>query len=375
VSLVHDYTSRKLTYGEDALNAISSLLLVMTTSRAGGFISSLPEMFFNEALLWQPVEPMQRRKSPAGTTNLPSWSWAGWEGTIMREEWLDHWSHLPRNVYSLFEEPVFPTREHNKSESDLAESSTTPFIKLQVGPVVTWFCGNTLQERLPINVSGLDHIGHFSNTDLQPPPGWSRTKNFYNIDGYVYEDLPKSKSSYPLPIPSTIPPCLITARYLFCRTQRTFLLSKRAPSEFLDLSRSWGSRNLYTGVVNRNNDFIGVVNLNLGGTNFVEPHEGMAFELVIISTASVRLAINAMNIDALPVNFDPREQQFLDVLAWGNPIGAGSCWVKGDRKVLEFYHVMWIGWEDGIAYRKGVGRVLKEAWDLEETEGIDLVLG
>lgn len=52
VSLVHEYTTRKLTYGEDGLNAISSLLSVMCGSFWGGFVSGLPEMFFNEALLW-----------------------------------------------------------------------------------------------------------------------------------------------------------------------------------------------------------------------------------------------------------------------------------------------------------------------------------
>ena len=77
VSLVNDYTNRKLTYGEDGINAISSLLSVMGSSFSGGFINGLPEMFFNEALLWQPMEIMQRRSSSAGLNDIPSWSWAG----------------------------------------------------------------------------------------------------------------------------------------------------------------------------------------------------------------------------------------------------------------------------------------------------------
>jgi len=36
---------------------------------------------------------------------------------------------------------------------------------------------------------------------------------------------------------------------------------------------------------------------------------------------------------------------------------------------------MWIGWEDGISYHKGLGRVLEAAWDSKETEEIELVLG
>ena len=41
----------------------------------------------------------------------------------------------------------------------------------------------------------------------------------------------------------------------------------------------------------------------------------------------------------------------------------------------EFYNVLWAEWKDGIAYRKGCGRVMKSAWEDEEREWIDLVLG
>ena len=34
-----------------------------------------------------------------------------------------------------------------------------------------------------------------------------------------------------------------------------------------------------------------------------------------------------------------------------------------DTEFYEFYNVMWIEWEDGVAYRKAVGRVIKDAWD------------
>lgn len=44
-------------------------------------------------------------------------------------------------------------------------------------------------------------------------------------------------------------------------------------------------------------------------------------------------------------------------------------------ETVDFYYVLWIEWKEGIAYRKGLGRVLKEAWDREATEVIDLILG
>ena len=41
----------------------------------------------------------------------------------------------------------------------------------------------------------------------------------------------------------------------------------------------------------------------------------------------------------------------------------------------EFYNVLCVEWEDGVAYRKGVGRVHKEAWERQDVEWIDLMMG
>jgi hypothetical protein len=40
-----------------------------------------------------------------------------------------------------------------------------------------------------------------------------------------------------------------------------------------------------------------------------------------------------------------------------------------------FHSVLWIVWEDGIAYRCGLGRVVEEVWQQQEAEKIMLVLG
>jgi len=42
---------------------------------------------------------------------------------------------------------------------------------------------------------------------------------------------------------------------------------------------------------------------------------------------------------------------------------------------FEFYHVMWIEREGQLAYRKGLGRVLREVWEAQDRELIDLMLG
>lgn len=41
----------------------------------------------------------------------------------------------------------------------------------------------------------------------------------------------------------------------------------------------------------------------------------------------------------------------------------------------EFYNVMSVERDDGIAYRKAVGRVTKEAWERIATDEVDITLG
>jgi hypothetical protein len=154
VSIVSDFANRKLTYPEDGLNAVSSLLTVMNSSFLGGFISGLPEMFLDEALLWQPAEPMQRR----GSNSLPSWSWAGWEGQIIRREWMDHWAHL--------------------------KGLRSPSSRMPLRPVisaVTWFFGDTLEERTPANISGHTYMYHIFDTPSPLPPNVCTWPSFHSF--------------------------------------------------------------------------------------------------------------------------------------------------------------------------------------------------
>lgn len=40
-----------------------------------------------------------------------------------------------------------------------------------------------------------------------------------------------------------------------------------------------------------------------------------------------------------------------------------------------FYNVLWIEMVEGVAYRKAVGRVWKDAWKQQATKDVDILLG
>ena len=46
-----------------------------------------------------------------------------------------------------------------------------------------------------------------------------------------------------------------------------------------------------------------------------------------------------------------------------------------DSVLYQFYYVMWIEWERGIAYRKAVGTVYKPVWEHQVREDVDIILG
>ena len=86
LSHVNHYNRRTLRYPEDVLRAFSGLLTSWNRSFDGGFICGLPQMFFDDALLWQGNTALARRRHSGcpgqGATFPPSWSWVGWQGEI-----------------------------------------------------------------------------------------------------------------------------------------------------------------------------------------------------------------------------------------------------------------------------------------------------
>lgn len=78
------FNQRVLTYPEDALGAFAGVATSLNSIHVGGYVSGLPILFFNRALLWQSIWLLNRR-SPNKLTEsvcLPSWSWCGWHGYI-----------------------------------------------------------------------------------------------------------------------------------------------------------------------------------------------------------------------------------------------------------------------------------------------------
>ncbi|KAH8817197.1 heterokaryon incompatibility protein-domain-containing protein, partial [Xylogone sp. PMI_703] len=82
------YTERRLSKPRDILAAFNGMSNLMCDRMELPFIHGLPSSHFDIALLWEPVRNTKRRQVPdpenssLSALDFPSWSWAGWEGSV-----------------------------------------------------------------------------------------------------------------------------------------------------------------------------------------------------------------------------------------------------------------------------------------------------
>ncbi len=75
-NLLHQYTSRSLTYEIDIYDAFAGLKEFLKAVTGSEIRFGLVEKFMDWSVLWTQNTKLQRRKG------FPSWSWLGWKGTI-----------------------------------------------------------------------------------------------------------------------------------------------------------------------------------------------------------------------------------------------------------------------------------------------------
>ncbi|CAH0052756.1 unnamed protein product [Clonostachys solani] len=80
--VVEEYSSRQLTDKKDVIFALQGLLNILSGAMLTEFRYGLPENLFDVSVLWAPRGILKRRNP------FPSWSWAGWEGTMGYESCL-----------------------------------------------------------------------------------------------------------------------------------------------------------------------------------------------------------------------------------------------------------------------------------------------
>jgi hypothetical protein len=305
--LVGEFSSRTLKYEKDFVEAFAGATNSMAPMFPGGLIQGLPKFFFDIALLWQPKSGLSRR--PEG----PSWSWTGWKGRTF-------WGNCP-NFYR------------------------PPAVELK--PVAIYQSIGTTSVNIPDLNKFYDYQALRKQPDDMLPAGWKRTQNSFStyytnpaIGDRLY------KCSYPLPLSldtfgrSSTSVC--TPLYLMCTASiATLSISKQEMNQVKEPLNF---------AILLENAIVGVLIANEKHEEMSRTGEQLPCELVAISEAEVH------DNYGLGRYFD----FYRPACDWHIDDSSASPYIV---KRAAFYNVLWVHWENNIAYRKGVGAVNKAAWD------------
>ncbi|KAK0727622.1 heterokaryon incompatibility protein-domain-containing protein [Lasiosphaeria miniovina] len=328
-SIVQYYNTRKFSLEEDVLPAFSGITSLLVSTFDGGFLYGLPEMFFDDALLWLPFPRVTRRIATDTSAPflrgslLPSWSWMGWCGEIDGLSWLG-------------------------GQSNIVMSQEGGVRILESVEWSTGFPSASAQQRRRIVPSGRKYSEISDNDPV--PPGWTRHQQEDGSTVYTHPKNPNALYSYPIPMSSTLNE--------LPGSQPTH---PQTPLLFFTTTRAWlhGIRykgNHRPGVTLRCEDgsWAGFLNLHNYQTarKFPVTGRGEMVELLAISTGAVTHDGYAPQLDEMKMAERPR-----------------------DGGEYRFVNVLFVTWDDGVAYRQGLGRVLASVWESAERESVDVTLG
>lgn len=367
--ILQQYSTRRLTFEEDVLRAISAVFTAHHKAFPSGFFWGLPVDYFDMALLWSPFYYSTRRQAhvPFSPHLFPSWTWAGWVGELRHGQW-------PSSTYRKSYENINFREGKYCVTIPMLEWHSRPPGQSKESLIPGQNKAHTYKQRFMGKKDGLPHGWKYKREpfwsdsaydkwerDRPEVDTWNPETPYY----YSHEAAPGVKFWHPVPISQNPPSDAngpIGGRLLYAKTQRgCFWLAnaKDHPASFQSLYREPPARTracvhlfgaeveVDTIITNAKGDLVGDLIINermdcqvVKDYKCQRDEAGCPCELVAISK--------------------------------GNNLRHP---VEPPREKYTFYNVLWIKWEDGIAYRRGVGRVKRQTWESMELEDIDLVLG
>jgi len=330
--LVNEYGETELTRGEDVLAAFSGITSTLSRTFPGGFHYGLPEMFFDLALLWQPRTSCTRRTNTklSSESSFPSWSWAGWKGG---------------RGYAYLGWAVGCAREEGEEASwDL--KTTVDWHKVEKdGNGKARICNSSQEYQLT-----------YLDISKPLPQGWTRHQvkrkgRKPTSPYYTHTSDPDVRFRFPVPMRDPNEPIQRYPEkwtsYLSFHTSRCSLMTSAKclphpipadeclPVSLRDSHRRWA----------------GALLLNTPSSKPAPP--SFSVDLIAISEGWAK---NDSDQSFYFPEWDLKDR-------------------PKDGELYEFVNVLWVEWEDGIAHRKGLGRVMKDIWEKQKLEWVDVMLG
>ncbi|KAK4655812.1 hypothetical protein QC762_305700 [Podospora pseudocomata] len=349
--IIENYNRRSFTLPEDSLRAFSGIATALLSSFQGGLISGLPADFFYAGLLWFPFSKDIVLRWPGGIPKascVPSWSWAAWKGSLDLKVWrvADTWRPVGTNLRSWRGEQCFHER---------------------IFPIVEWSY-HTTSDGPGIEIKDRFYAlkeKYFDSDKTRCPPGWTR-RPWTSSRGpnwvYNYHDESRSLRCLFHPIhlqgkgDSEVPGMTI-APWISCYTRSATLL---AAEELIDSEPEYLAQCI--SLRDSIGTWAGFLTLNPDPLSPSETSDTVNLGLTGKSLTLVEVARGEI--------WEPTEVPFFHYFKDANhpERPKGAPW-------YQFYWVMWVEWRGDIAYRRGLGRVVKSIWEAQDRKKMHLMLG
>lgn len=316
-NLVLEYTGRQLSVESDIQNAFSAMTKALSSSY-GEFLYGLPESLFDICLLWM-ADRHARSERRGLNESFPSWSWMGWTNQPSLRFWTMNISWR-ENLIRTENVQVFSIIDYYKIDRSTGE--------------------RVLIKQNQALVPSQEQAGRFSTETLAP--GWSHAiDRKTKAHCFLHENIPNEVFRLPFPLPTAPLNDAFNAystqiAFRSCRTR--FRISKEK-----DILEN------YSMLLNEAEQIVGMIQIN------DESQDEDTCELVALSKAVDWEGDNCLM-------YDEQLRYEKTVFRYG-------------KEPYWYYNVMWIRWDNGVAYRKSLGRVLCLFWESASKEDIDIVLG
>lgn len=384
--LVKEYNARTLGYDADVLSAFAGVLKAINPAFPSGFLQGLPEFYFDVALLWQPARPLRRRNTLGDQYSPPSWSWVGWAGELDLELCEDGLESPHSKSYDMITSPL--TNWHKLEKPYGVPSPVANDYHRYLQLRVPNFAEQNLDASEPDFLTRVTSV-HSGITGLSLT-GWRLSASVLDRSGaqerhpepwpcYRHRSIQEAGGfSWPVPVgnnqESLQSPDLV---YLQFRASRAYfdigvLLNRQLNNDYIECCS--------VTITDPSGAIAGILRLNTVDPPNVDS-DLKSCELIAISTgmANLRGIYPSNTLD---------EASDVDCLTRIIELRGGSGYSNNDAQgiegmdkslrnsigVYEWYNVLWVQRKDGIAYRKALGRVFKEAWEAQALEWVDIIL-
>ncbi|KAF2120630.1 heterokaryon incompatibility protein-domain-containing protein [Lophiotrema nucula] len=340
--LVENFSMRSVTYEHDLASAFAGATEIMSCTFPGGIFQGLPELFFDIALLWQLKGPLHRR-SP----ETPSWSWTGWKGPV---ECLFPWHPHYAGVY----------RQSGHISDWLAIALLKRTAQFRKRNLLT-------NELVPISNGFYQYQALRNHEKAKLLEGWSRHPfpggHFYRWD----QERTKKNARYGFPLPRADPKAPLSSslsrgEVVAEQSSRSFshVLHVTCPSLMLPVASDpipYKDGLTFSSLIDPKGRIIGCLTHS-------QPD-------IVPGTLCMLLAISEIDVsqpERLEQELTRDYQLEWDIWLWEQDLVIGE-------DPLGAYNVLWVMKEGDVAYREGIGKVGKSAWDRLGPEMIAVDLG